>query len=142
MTYIVDLSLVLQNLFWLQAFREPGQPVTRRLIKLAVQAYAESNVKQTLVFKIEEHVHAGLRMDYGPDTTLNKIEELLHAHVIDSSEIVSQRSSLGFSNNTALGADEDWDPSTTTSDWRRVTRDDAGPRIDRHAAFEAMAIIR
>jgi hypothetical protein len=115
MTYIVDLTLVLQNLFWLQTLLSPGQPLTRRSIKIAVRAYAESNVKQALRFKINQHVNSGIRFDLGPDTTLNVIEELLLSHLISYSQALELRTTSTQSYSEELEMDEDWDANTIAS---------------------------
>ncbi|KAG6918821.1 hypothetical protein DXG01_011224 [Tephrocybe rancida] len=106
MSYIIDLTLVLQNVFWLQALTGYGQPLSRRIIKAGARAYYESNAKQTILFKIDKHLN-GLNFSVGPDATLNTIVELIESCIIDSAEMLEQRSDFPVSQDVA--EDEAWD---------------------------------
>jgi len=106
MTYIIDLTLVLQYLFWLQTLTNEGRPLSRRLIKAAGRAYHESNMKQTLRFKIDKHLES-VSFNLGPDVTLNAIVELLECCTIDSAEMLEQRGILLFPSD--VGQEEGWE---------------------------------
>ncbi|KAG6814697.1 hypothetical protein H0H87_007865, partial [Tephrocybe sp. NHM501043] len=107
MTYIIDLTLILQNIFWLQALSGYGQPLSRRIIKAGARAYYESNTKQTISFRIDKHLE-GVSFNVGPDSTLNAIVDLIESCIIDSAEILEQRSNFTVLEN--LGDDEAWEP--------------------------------
>lgn len=110
MSYIIDLTLILQNVFWLQVLTNQGRPLSRRLIKAAASGYHTSNTKQTLRFKIDQHVQTP-SLNVGPDITLKKIIELIEECTIDSAEMLEQRASLSstFSGPGIVGADEEWE---------------------------------
>ncbi|KAG6853060.1 hypothetical protein C0991_007171 [Blastosporella zonata] len=110
MAYIIDLTLILQNIFWLQALCGPGQPLSRRIIKAAARAYYESNTKQTISFKIDKHLEEA-SLHVGPDTTLNTIVELIESFTIDSAEMLESR--RNFTVPDTIGDDEAWEALRT-----------------------------
>ncbi|KAG6904527.1 hypothetical protein DXG01_009262 [Tephrocybe rancida] len=93
MSYIIDLTLVLQNIFWLQALNGYGQPLSRRNVEAGARVYYESNAKRTILFKIDKHLK-GFNPNVGPDTTLNTIVELIESCIIDSAEMLEERSNF------------------------------------------------
>jgi hypothetical protein len=103
MTYIIDLTLVVQNIFWLQ--EDVQRPLTRRLIKLAVAVYSKSAEKRSLHQDIDEHVKDKAVFS-GRDVTLDKVIELISRHRIDSVEMFKHRDKIGACN---LDGDEGWD---------------------------------
>lgn len=54
MAYIINLTLIMQNLFWLVAIYRV--PVSRRLIKFASQAYKESDAMAGVHQEVESYV--------------------------------------------------------------------------------------
>lgn len=103
MTYIIDLTLVMQNIFWFQ--EDVGRPLTRRLIKFAVAVYSKSAEKRSLHQDIDEHVKDKTVFS-GRDVTLDKVIELIGRHRIDSAEMFKHRDKIAECN---LGGDEEWD---------------------------------
>ncbi|ESK91433.1 hypothetical protein Moror_2688 [Moniliophthora roreri MCA 2997] len=89
MAYIVDLTIIMQSLFWLTQARGDGHPVTKPLLRLAYAAYADceegassrvhdaiqSFVTPTALFRIRRR-----------DLTFDKIVELIHANRFTPSE--------------------------------------------------------
>jgi hypothetical protein len=109
MMYIIDLTLVLQNLFWIQTLRNPDQPITRPWIKLAAAAYNESNVKAALHIKVKEFLsNQSNLLITGPDRVLLKIEELLHTYTLNSTEVLAKQNTLGMSSIKIPPVDEEW----------------------------------
>jgi hypothetical protein len=104
MTYIIDLTLVMQNIFWLQ---DVERPLSRRLIKAAVSAYSTSPEKRSLHEDIDKHVK-DRSVFSGRDVTLEKIIELIGRHRIDSVEMFKYRDRIAACNLD--GDDEEWDP--------------------------------
>jgi hypothetical protein len=110
MAYIVDLTLVMQNLFWLAVVDH--HPITRRLIKLAFKAYQESPVKAQVHNAIIDYVkEAGLVERAGRDGVLAKIEELIDRNRIESAEMHALKNRMGDIDFT--GDDEPWDVGET-----------------------------
>ncbi|KAG6817473.1 hypothetical protein H0H93_007267, partial [Arthromyces matolae] len=112
MTYIIDLTLILQNIFWLKTLTGFEGPLSRRLIKAGARAYYDSNTKQTLCFKLEKHLEE-VKFNVGPDTTLNTIVNLIESCIIDSAEVLEQRGSFAFPE--VVGDDEGWEIQGTGS---------------------------
>ncbi|KAG5732090.1 hypothetical protein E4T56_gene18797 [Termitomyces sp. T112] len=106
MTYIIDLTLILQNIFWLQELGDPDRPLSRRIIKMGVHAYEGSTTKRTLSFQIDKHLD-GLSFHVGPDTTLNTIEALIKTNIIESTEMLEHRGIFSFPQ--IVGDDEPWE---------------------------------
>jgi|ERR1700733_3195982 hypothetical protein len=110
MAYIVDLTLVMQNLFWLAVVDH--HPITRHLIKLAFKAYQESPVKAQVHNAISDYVkEAGLFERAGRDGVLAKIEELIDRNRIESAEMHVLKSRMG--DIEFIGDDEPWDVGET-----------------------------
>lgn len=109
MAYIVDLTLVMQNIFWLA---EGKHPASRRLIKLAFRAYEESltglKVHNTIASYVKE---AKIFVPGGRDLTLEKIVEIINRYKIDSAEMWSLKGKIPPFD--ASGSDEPWSPSKT-----------------------------
>ncbi len=94
MTYIVDLILIMQNIFWFVSLYQV--PVSRRLIKLAYCAYKESTVMSQVHEEIKKHVAAQtVRHRLDRDNTLNKIEELLNGNRINTKEMFGLNVNIG-----------------------------------------------
>ena len=110
MAYIINLMLVMQNLFWLAVVDH--HPITCHLIKLAFKAYEESPVKAQVHHSISDYVkEAGLFERAGRDGVLAKIEELIDENRIESAEMHALKSRMGDIEFT--GDDEPWDVSET-----------------------------
>lgn len=110
MTYIIDLTLVTQNLFWIQGMLGLSQtPVTRRMIKLAFVLHINSKQRNKLVVKIEEYSkNPKAVMRGGADTTFEKIEELITSSLINYEEMIKQ-DHQSLLDRLADQRDEDWD---------------------------------
>jgi hypothetical protein len=106
MAYIIDLTLVMQNIFWLS---DGKHPASRRLIKIAFKAYLESNVKGEVHYKIAKHVKETRLYSPGArDSTLEKIIEIINCYRIDSAEMFALRGKLPSFD--PAGGEEPWDP--------------------------------
>ena len=103
MTYIIDLTLVMQNIFWLQ--EDVQRPLSRRLIKLAVTVYSKSDAKRFLHIDIDRHVK-DKNVFSGRDVTLDKIIELIGRYRIGSAELFKHRDLIAACN--LAGDDEEW----------------------------------
>jgi len=105
MAYIVDLTLIMQNLFLLAIIDH--HPVNRRLIKLAFKAYKESPVKDSVHNEIREYVkRTGVVDRVNRDGALDKIVELIERNRIESAEMRSLRGRIGEIDSLE---DEPWD---------------------------------
>jgi hypothetical protein len=94
MAYIVDLTLIMQNVFWLVAIYRV--PVSCRLVKLAYTAYKNSIVRSDVHEGIKEHVEGQSVLDrLHRDSTLRKIVELLDANCIDTAEMFGLKGDIG-----------------------------------------------
>ena len=86
MAYIVDLTLIMQNVFWFSAIY--GVPVTRRLVKLAYVAYEESTVMPNVHQDIKEFVDRQTFLArLQRDDALSKIIDVLTRNCIDTKEM-------------------------------------------------------
>lgn len=104
MAYIIGLTLVMQNIFWLT---EGKRPTSRRIIKLAYAAYLQSDVKKDIHSKILNHVEQSSKFtSKARDTTLEKIEEILKKYRIDSAEMFALKNQIPFD---ILDGDEPWE---------------------------------
>jgi len=106
MAYIVDLTLIMQNVFWLVSIYHV--PVSRRLVKLAYIAYKESIVKTDVHEDIKKHVEGQNVFDrLRRDDALDKIVDLLNIYRINTEEMFRLRGDLG---NVELSGkdDESW----------------------------------
>jgi len=94
MTYIVDLTLIMQNVFWLISIYQV--PVSRRLIKLAYYAYRESTVMPQVHEKIRKHVEGqAVYHRLNRDNALSKIVELLNGNRINTEEMFKLKGDIG-----------------------------------------------
>jgi hypothetical protein len=105
MAYIVDMTLIMQNIFWL--IPDNSTLISRRVIKLAFMAYKESTVKAQIHSQIANFVERRNIIDRGNwDAALNKIVELINSSLISSSEmLVLKEKFKGFD----ISLDEPWD---------------------------------
>ncbi|KAG8777722.1 hypothetical protein FRC15_011152 [Serendipita sp. 397] len=109
MAYIIDLTLVMQNIFWLVNATNGTYPTTRRLIKLAFRAYSESATKGRVHVLIEEHVRQFKPfIPGGPDATLEAIENIIHQCTINLDEMIRRRQEM-----PAFGTGEEEEPWDT-----------------------------
>lgn len=107
MAYIIDLTLVMQNLFWLVAIYRV--PVSRRLVKLAAKAYQESIVKAEVHFEIQEHVRKETVINrVQRDSALGKIVDLIYRFRIDTEEMFRLKGEIGTIDISGQD-DEQWD---------------------------------
>ena len=108
MAYIVDLALVMQNIFWLVAIYHV--PVSRRIVKLGFMAYKESIVMSDIHEEIRKHVEGqNVRDRLRRDSALDKIIELLNGNRINTAEMFELKKDMGnidFSGED----DESWEP--------------------------------
>jgi hypothetical protein len=105
MAYIIDLTLIMQNLFWLAVIVRC--PISVRLIKLALKSYRESLEKARVHSDISEYVRqAGVLDRAKRDTMLDKIVELIKRNRIESAEMDSLNGHIGEIN---FSGDEPWD---------------------------------
>ncbi len=106
MAYIVDLTLVMQNIFWLAVIDR--RPITRRLIKLGFKSYEESSEKIRVHSDISEYVRqAGIFDRANRDNAVDKIVELIGRNRIESAEMRSLQGGIGEIDLS--GDDEPWD---------------------------------
>jgi hypothetical protein len=89
MTYIVDLTLVTQNLFWIYGVLGMNQDnITRRMIKLAFILHINSNERNRLLVDIEAYSKTAKTYSHdGADTTFDKIESLITSSLIKYEEV-------------------------------------------------------
>lgn len=85
MAYIIDLTLVMQILFWIA---DGQHAISRRLIKLAFKAYSDSPVKGKVHNMVAAHAkYITLLSPGGPDATLEEIENIIHQCTINPEEM-------------------------------------------------------
>jgi len=106
MAYIVDLTLIMQNVFWLiTTYRVP---VSRRLVKVTYIAYEKSIVMSDVHDAIKEHVKGQTVIDrLHRDSALGKVVELLNGNRMDTEVMFKLKGGVGeihFSEND----DESW----------------------------------
>ncbi|KAG8833472.1 hypothetical protein FRC17_010647 [Serendipita sp. 399] len=84
MTYIVDHTLVMQNVFFLM---EGKHPTSKKLISLALYAYSRSSFKEMAQTEISEHINNNARFVPGArDATLQKLEEIIRKCTVSHEE--------------------------------------------------------
>jgi hypothetical protein len=106
MAYIVDLTLIMQNIFWLVSIYQI--PVSPRLIILACSAYKESTVMAHAHEEIRKHVEAQVvHHRLNRDHALSKIEELLNGNRINTEEMFKLKGDIGPIDLS--GNDDTWD---------------------------------
>jgi len=92
--YIIDLTLVMQNLFWLAVIVR--RPITVRLIKLELKGYRESPEKARVHSDISEYVRqVGVFDRVKRDIVRSKIIELIGRNRMESAEMHSLNSHIG-----------------------------------------------
>lgn len=110
MAYIIDLTLVMQNIFWIS---EGKHHISRRLIKLAFKAYLESETKGAVHRMVAHHVKEAKTFAPGTrDTTLDKIVEIIDLYRIESAEMWTLKGKIPPFD--ALGSDEPWELRKST----------------------------
>jgi len=106
MAYIVDLTLVMQNVFWLVVIYRV--PVSRRLVKHALMAYKDSIMMSDVHEETRKHVEGqNVRDRLDRDSALNKIIELLHGNRINTAEMFKSKEDIGNVNFSGKD-DESW----------------------------------
>ncbi|KAG2140935.1 uncharacterized protein EDB93DRAFT_647877 [Suillus bovinus] len=97
MTYIVDLTCIMQILFLLV----PTGPVSRHIIKIAIEGYGKA-CKDNIHLAIQSHCMSVTRRG---DDVLDKIVELIEGHSIKPEEVHDLRMQIGPVDSKA---DEEW----------------------------------
>ncbi|KAF9460944.1 hypothetical protein BDZ94DRAFT_1264780 [Collybia nuda] len=125
--YIVNLTIVMQNLFWIQSILatrpRPGGnsrvsdrvivPIKRRFIKLAFNVYITAADRDELLDQIHNHtkkvkfVFQVLLRD-GHDETINKIVRLIDSSTISNSDAFTKRNGVEFNGSWEGDEDEEW----------------------------------
>ncbi|KAG2040315.1 hypothetical protein BDR03DRAFT_949610 [Suillus americanus] len=98
MTYIVDLTCVMQILFLLA----PTGSISRHVIKIAIKAYEEAG-KSNVHSEIQSYVSVTRS---GRDNALEKIVGLINDHSIKAEEVQGLRTKIKFP--VDLQEDEEW----------------------------------
>lgn len=98
MTYIVDLTCIMQILFLLA----PTGSISRRVIKIAIKAYEEAG-KNNVHLAIQSHVSVTRS---GGDDALDEIVRLIKVHSIKAEEVQNLRTKIGLP--VDLQVDEEW----------------------------------
>ncbi|KIK36751.1 hypothetical protein CY34DRAFT_811010 [Suillus luteus UH-Slu-Lm8-n1] len=98
MTYIVDLTCVMQILFLLAS----TGPISPRVIKIAVKAYEEAG-KSTVHSEIQSHVSVTRS---GGDDALEEIVRLINDHSIKAEDVQALRAKIKLP--VGLQVDEEW----------------------------------
>lgn len=150
MTYILNLTLVMQYLFWIQGIlaakipprssSDPGPssdrvtvPITRRLIKLALNLYLTSDHREYLLTEISDFSkHAKLVTGGGADATVEKIIALISSSAINDEEAFKRQSSIKALNESwEHEVDEAWDVQASNVDLiSRVPRTSWAPAAE------------
>src|SRR6202167_6346884 len=108
MAYIIDLTLIMQNLFWLVAIYRV--PVSRRLIKFASKAYKESDAMADVHQEIESYVQgAGIIDRMHRDDAIRQMVELIDRYRIGTVEMFKLKDEFGAFD---ISGDEPWDVPT------------------------------
>lgn len=104
MAYIVDLTLIMQNIFWLVTIHRV--PVSCRLVKFAYVTYKKSTVMPIVHTAIKVFVKEQAVLDrFNCDSAINKIEELLTKYSIDTPEMFRLKDDMKVV--TFSGADDE-----------------------------------
>lgn len=115
MAYIIDLTLIMQNTFWL--LEVSGQTtISRRLIKLAFKSYTESTIKAQVHVGIEDYVR-GAGVSGRGDNALTEVIDLINLNRIESRDMVRLRDLVG--EFVVSGDDEPWDAVPESNSRRR-----------------------
>lgn len=134
MTYIINLTIVMQNLFWMQSILATKSnpavgssgvsdrvtfPITRRLIKRAFNVYLAATDRDNLLTQISDYTKKVKFIDRsGPDTTIKEITRLLKSSTISNEDAFKQQSGLkDLDESWEYAEDEPWDlPSPVRTD--------------------------
>lgn len=104
MAYIVDLTLVMRNIFWIVKGKRQA---SRRLIKLAFRAYFASDIRKMVHNSITKHVEQEtLFSSKGSETILDTIADLIHQYTTNYDEFFELQDIMSCD---VEGADEPWD---------------------------------
>ncbi|KAG1897303.1 uncharacterized protein F5891DRAFT_1280093 [Suillus fuscotomentosus] len=98
MTYIVDLTCIMQILFLLA----PTGPISRHVIKIAIKGY-EGTCKSDVHSAIQSHCVSVTRG--GGDDALEKIVRLIKDHSIKAEDVQNLRTKIG---HVDLQVEEEW----------------------------------
>ncbi|KAG2108166.1 uncharacterized protein F5147DRAFT_695530 [Suillus discolor] len=98
MTYIVDLTCIMQILFLLAL----TGPISRHVVKIAIRAYEEAG-KSNVHLAIQSH-HVSVNRN-GGDHALDEIVRLINDYTIKAEEVQDLRTRIG---PVDLRADEEW----------------------------------
>ncbi|KAG2140934.1 uncharacterized protein EDB93DRAFT_1105850 [Suillus bovinus] len=98
MTYIVDLTCIMQILFLLV----PTGPVSRHIIKIAIEGYGKA-CKDNIHLAIQSHCMSVTRS--GGDDALEEIIRLINNHSIKAEDVQNLRTKIG---RVDLRVDEEW----------------------------------
>lgn len=124
MTYILNLTLVMQNLFWIQSIlaTKPQQggsgvpervtvPITRRLIKLALHLYLTANDRDDLINQIDDYTKkVAFVLPGSSDATVEKIIQLINESTISDGDAFKQHSRIKeLDGSWEHQEDEPWD---------------------------------
>jgi hypothetical protein len=95
MTYIIDLILIMQNVFWLT---EGKDKISDKLLHIAFEGYKNSEVKGDVHFMVSEHVKNVVIAKPGArDASLEKITEILKKHQIKPEDMFELRKGFDVS---------------------------------------------
>lgn len=106
MAYIVDLTLIMQTIFWLVTVHKA--PITRRLVKVACKVYDKSAARADVHNRIEKYVKDASMSDRMRDGALGEIVDIIRSHRIDTEAMFKSKDEFGgldLSGND----DESWD---------------------------------
>ena len=101
MSYIVNLSLVLQTLYLVS----DNQKLSRRAIKLAVTTYLRLPTSGEVHAKIQEHVGQLAFLEHANSDALDKIIQLMELYSINAQQISDCRATLS---TVDADPDETW----------------------------------
>ncbi|KIM77072.1 hypothetical protein PILCRDRAFT_825611 [Piloderma croceum F 1598] len=103
--YIIDLTLIMQNLFWLVTIH--CAPISRRLIKFASKAYKESVAMADVHQMIKTYVRKlGIINHVHRDVWIRRIVESIDRYRIDTAEMFKPKDETRLFDNSG---DEPWD---------------------------------
>ncbi|KAG5644396.1 hypothetical protein DXG03_008563 [Asterophora parasitica] len=112
MTYIVQLTIIMQIIFWLQVvLKLEDQDITRRLIKLAIVIYTDSGESERVEHSIKEYVAEANMAD--SDAAFEKLVEIIDQSRINTKAGVEHKDLTGKF-DFSLKDDEPWDAGNQT----------------------------
>ena len=90
MGYIVDLTIVMQNLFFLMQARTEATltriPVSEKLFNIALDAYMQDGKHSLKKVHNEIRSFITIKKIFKSDAVIKKVEELIHVHRFKPSE--------------------------------------------------------